>query len=482
MSHRVNIRRLPLRLERDASRTIPRLFWLGEERSRKIIDRVTSLAPEEVHQLLQETVGNFKSRHVDLYETLRENFDEISRRVHYRGELSDEARLLTGAYFTMEYAFESAALFNPAMVPAMDQSGLQVGQQRFIMSLRAVGEGHVSSIVFRKGIVDADGNVSIEPPHPTAKPLRHLENPVFKKESFYLKLIEMGGYHPAVEPVFESLGERFRLNELQEALYEARRTAGDASHLEESTKCANWVAHANYHLKVEDNSDIEDFVLFPMSQMESQGMEDMRLVRFHGGEAIYYGTYTAFNGERILPQLLEIGGDNTARVHTLHGKFAQNKGLALFPRQFGKWYVMLGRVDGENLYLMKSTNVRFWNDAEIIVRPKYDWEFVQIGNCGSPIETDKGWLVLTHGVGPMRQYSMGAVLLDLNDPTKVLGRLDEPLLEPSDEERAGYVPNVVYSCGAMTHDGQLVVPYGISDAATGFAVCDLDELLKAMLE
>jgi predicted GH43/DUF377 family glycosyl hydrolase len=243
-----------------------------------------------------------------------------------------------------------------------------------------------------------------------------------------------------------------------------------------------WIAHSEYELEEHSTDDIENLVLFPLSETESQGMEDMRLVRFDNGDGSirYYGTYTAFNGTSILPQILEFVPDEYATVHTLHGIFARNKGIALFPQKIDGRFAAIGRVDGENIYLLKSNEIDFWDQATEIMQPKYDWEFVQLGNCGSPLLTDAGWLLLTHGVGAMRKYCIGAVLLDQKDPSKVLGQLEYPLLSPNDEERSGYVPNVVYSCGALIHENNLVIPYGISDAATGFAVVNLDQLLDKL--
>ncbi|MHC5112686.1 MAG: glycoside hydrolase family 130 protein, partial [Planctomycetota bacterium] len=239
------------------------------------------------------------------------------------------------------------------------------------------------------------------------------------------------------------------------------------------------LARSNYHLEMPADALVSEVVIFPSSENESNGIEDVRLVLFtdDDGSQTYYGTYTAYNGFRIFPQLLEISDFRTVKIHTLSGRNAQNKGMALFPRKVDGWYMMVSRLDNENLYLMRSDNVRFWNDAEVLQTPKFPWEIVQIGNCGSPLETPDGWLLLTHGVGPMRQYCMGATLLDLDNPSKIIGQTSQPLLVPIEDERDGYVPNVVYSCGAMIHHDQLVIPYAMSDFATGFATIPMDELL-----
>ena len=386
---------------------------------------------------------------------------------------------LIGSYFTMEYAHESAALFNPSMVPARNQAGLPEGSTRFLMSLRAVGEGHISSIVFRQGVIDRDGQVSIDPVGPSARRLRRVEGQVFEKSRARQFLKDTGFYTPQVERIFDRLGERFAVAEMINAVEAEEQQHDDRAAFREIADRVIWLARSNYEIEVPREQDISELVLFPIGESESQGMEDMRLVHFTDakGAHSYYGTYTAYNGSRILPQLMVSSDARKVEVHSLHGSFARNKGLALFPRQIDGQYMMVGRCDAENLYLLRSSNLYSWNEGQILQTPKYPWEFVQIGNCGSPIETEAGWLVLTHGVGPMRKYCMGAILLDLKDPSRVIGQLARPLLVPIKDERVGYVPNVVYSCGAMVHNDLLIIPYGISDAATGFATVALKELL-----
>jgi predicted GH43/DUF377 family glycosyl hydrolase len=265
---------------------------------------------------------------------------------------------------------------------------------------------------------------------------------------------------------------------------EAERPKQDGTAFEETVECLTWLARSNYQLQMPTETDTASLVIFPSSENEEQGMEDMRLVRFVDDDRSvrYYGTYTAYNRHRILPQILEVARPPIAKIHTLNGRFAQNKGMALFPRRLDGWYAAIARADGENLYLVKSDSIRYWNEGSLIRVPTHSWEFIQIGNCGSPIETPDGWLLLTHGVGPMRRYCIGAILLDLEDPTKVIGALPYPLMVPVADERSGYVPNVVYSCGAMVHNDLLMIPYGISDAATGFATVPLGELLAALRE
>jgi len=479
----LSVRRLPQRLTCDSRRTITRFFWPGnEKRARRIFERVMALSDNEVSELLEATVEEFGLRHPDLPQTLTRYYQRAAGRARVSEEPSYQQQLLIGAYFTMEYAFESAALFNPSMIPERNQNGVPEGATRFLMSLRAVGEGHVSSIVFRTGVIDRNGEIFIDPAIPYSQKLRMKENREFDKDEFREKLHEMGAYDEIAEPIFEQLPNPFTTGQLLAQIRAARPKGERNTRFEEAVKNLKWLAQSNYEIRMDTGPGLSELVLFPISEGESQGMEDMRLVSFtdDDGAVRYYGTYTAFDGHRILPQMLEFPEPGVAEVHTLHGKYAQNKGMALFPRKVNGAYALIGRIDGENLYFLQSDNIRFWNEAVQLQQPTYSWEFVQIGNCGSPIETDAGWLLLTHGVGPMRRYCIGAMLLDIDDPTKVIGQLDEPLLMPTDEERSGYVPNVVYSCGGMVHDGLLVIPYGISDAATGFATVPLEDVLSCL--
>ncbi|NOZ20882.1 MAG: glycosidase [Planctomycetes bacterium] len=479
----LRVQRLPERLTCDARRTIPRFFWLqGLERTKKIVNRVMDLDDKEVAELLQSVYEGFGWRHPDLEDVLTEHYGEVALRLNLSDEPGPHRKLLIGAYFTMEYAFESTALFNPSMVPAREQNGVAPGAVHFLMSLRAVGEGHVSSIIFRTGTIDKDGGIVIDPVRPHFRRARRIEDARLNKKLFRLKLIEMGAYDALVDQILGPLGEWFTRDELHHSIDSVQRAAEEPASCKQVGDRMIWLARSNYEVRMAPEEGMDQLVLFPISETESHGMEDMRLVRFvdEDGSICYYGTYTAYNGHQILPQIIESHDPGLAQVHTLNGKFAQNKGMALFPRKIDGYYAMIGRADGENLFFLQSDNVHFWNEAKLLQEPKYPWEFVQIGNCGSPIETEAGWLLLTHGVGPMRQYCIGATLLDLKDPTKILGRLAEPLLMPAEDERTGYVPNVVYSCGGMAHNGTLVIPYGISDAATGFATMSLDDLLAAL--
>ncbi len=482
-SDRLPVERLPVRLTGDAARTIMRFFWPGsDERARRVFDRALSLSNDETARLAGEVVARFGREHPEFRDALMEHFDQAAERVGPEGPIPDERRLLIGAYFTMEYAFESAALFNPSMVPAREQAGVPAGSTRFTMSLRAVGEGHVSSVVFRSGVIDSDAGIHIDPPSRFCRPVRELAGRLYGRDDMHVKLEALMGSVPSVDGLFAILPETFTIEQLLRAVGGERANAAAVGRYNEVTDAPVWLAESNYQLRGNRPADLPELVLFPISQAESRGMEDMRLVRFvdDDGAVTYYGTYTAFNGSRILPQMLAAPRPDAVEVHTLGGPFAQNKGLALFPRKVDGRYAMVARKDGENLFLAWSDSVLLWQEGALIDEPRQSWEFVQIGNCGSPIETDAGWILLTHGVGPMRRYCIGAILLDLADPTRVVGRLREPLLEPQEDERSGYVPNVVYSCGGMIHNGHLVIPYGISDAATGFATVPVDALLERL--
>jgi predicted GH43/DUF377 family glycosyl hydrolase len=474
----LTIRRLPVRLTCDPRHTITRFFWLGPGRARKIIDRVMQLSDAQVADLLSLTQTDFAHLAADLDTIFLSHYEEAARRVVMPESLSPERKCLIGAYFTMEYSFASAALFNPSITPARNQQDVEPGSLRFIMSLRCVGEGHVSSIMFRRGIVDGEGNVTLEPGGPYREPKRWIEKRLLSKPDSVAKLAEMGVRQVVLDAIFNHLEDPFTMQDLRTILYRVQ----DVEELwiyDEEIRNIDSLATCDYNIEMFPDGGMSHVVLFPLCEAESRGMEDMRLVRFthDDGSMCYYGTYTAFNGWQTRVQLVEIPSPELACIRTLHGQAVRDKGLALFPRKIGGKYMMSGRIDGENLYILQSDNIRIWDEAVLIQEPRHTWELVQVGNCGSPIETEAGWLLLTHGVGPMRRYCIGAMLLDLEDPTKVIGRLDEPLLMPGDDERHGYVPNVVYSCGAIVHNGHLLIPYGISDAATGFATVPLDGLL-----
>jgi predicted GH43/DUF377 family glycosyl hydrolase len=396
--------------------------------------------------------------------------------------LSDVQRALIGAYFTKEYSIESAALFNPSLVPHPDQSLLKKGSLRFVMSLRATGEGHVSSIVFRSGVLDRQNTFLFDPISDFVETPDLQLDAVYKRNPFQLKLNEMGTSNEITAHILNQLPEDFTYNELVEKIGILRaKPLFSEAHQKRTFNAMCWLANSNYEVSFHADHRISERVIFPVSKNENKGIEDARFVQFFNdnGDVVYYATYTAYNGT-ILPQLIETKDFIKFNILTLNGKAVQNKGMALFPRKIGGRYAMLSRQDGENNHIMFSDNIHFWQESQIIQEPEYPWEFIQIGNCGSPLETNEGWIVLTHGVGPMRKYCIGAILLDLEKPTKVIARLDEPLLAPHEKEREGYVPNVVYSCGAIIHNNELVIPYAMSDINSGIATVMVRELINCM--
>ena len=479
----IKVTRHPDRFISDDRRVITRFFRFGDEnRVMTVIRRIAALDHTEVTSLLQRVLQDFGDRHRRIEDILEHHFDYIRPLLEKPDELSRERRLLIGSYFTMEYSIEAAALFNPSIVPHPNQDGLKKGELRFIMSLRATGEGHVSSIVFRTGKVDTKGEIIFDPQSRYAARLRMRTDQEYEKNLFFYKLIEMAAYNETARNILDALPDYFTYRDLDHTVAQLRDRPNNNGTFNETAENMLWLARSNYHLLVPPDADPNEIVIFPTSENESKGIEDLRMTRFveDDGRVTYFGTYTAYNGFRILPQLLETDDFTDIKVHTLNGKYVQNKGMALFPRRVDGLYNMVSRLDGENMYLMKSDNPHFWNEAVKLQSPRYPWEFVQIGNCGPPIETEAGWLLLTHGVGPMRQYCVGASLLDLNDPSKVIGHLRDPLIVPEANEREGYVPNVVYTCGALLNGDLLMIPYAVSDSATTFATTSMSELLNAL--
>lgn len=443
-----------------------------------------ALPEAEVVRLLGLLLGEFTDRHEQEEIFFRRRFAQIAMYLEPGAEPSPERQLFLGAHFTHEYSPESAALFNPSIVPHPDQSGVPVGSLRFILSLRATGEGHISSVTFRSGVVSAQPRITLTPPVPFAAEPERVPNAAYAKGLFAHKLEEAGVQNDFCRRVLDQLHEDFTLKELHAVLFASGLTAdtSDAT----AARAARGIlllAESNYEVNFSPTSRVSQRVLFPSAPSQSNGIEDARFVHFRNddGSHTYYATYTAYDGKIILPQLLETPDFVHFKFSTLNGPAVQNKGMALFPRRLNGQYVMLSRQDDENILLMFSDNIHFWQKPEVLLAPVQPWEFIKLGNCGSPIETDAGWLVLSHGVGAMRKYCLGAFLLDLHDPRRVIGRLREPLLCPNEAEREGYVPNVVYTCGALRHGRELIIPYAMSDSATSFATVSVDELLAAMI-
>jgi predicted GH43/DUF377 family glycosyl hydrolase len=389
-------------------------------RANHIVDRVLRLDPESAARQLTDVLDNFEGRHRNLLDIFETRAADMEEALAPHAELNKTQLRLIGAYFLHEYSFEASALFNPSIVRHPDQTGAPENSCRFILSLRAVGEGHISSLTFRSGIISVDGNVAIDP---TA-----------------------------------------RLASVPKVRSRTTRSNGDA-----------------VDVIFRDDEELSERVIFPITEAQSNGIEDARFVEFNDdGRKTFYATYTAYSGRAIRSELLETTDFQSFRMTPLVGSAARNKGMALFPKKIDGRYAMIGRQDNENLYLIYSDDLYSWDGGQSFLQPKYPWEFVQIGNCGSPIELDDCWLLLIHGVGPVRKYSIGAVLLDKKDPSKVLARSSEPLVRPEPTEREGYVPNVVYTCGAMRHGDQIILPYAISDTFSNFATIKITTLMEAV--
>jgi len=479
--------RTPHQMRPDPSRTVCQLFVpghealiQGESRAMAVIDRVLKLSEQEVKRTLARTLDRFSGRIRCLPETLEHNFGLVAHRLGGDITVGDAQRQLIGAYFTREYALEAAALFNPSIVAHPDQSGCAPGEVRFVMSLRAVGEGHLSSIEFRTGTIGRDGAVRLDPPG--VFPDAGCRRPVpYDRRFFQEKSAELGHEGEDALDLWTMLPPSFTAAELDAALAELSRqrvTRGDTAALADGVR---WMAASSYAVEFDEQHVLSERVLLPASPAESYGMEDARLVRFTDGEdQVYFATYTAFDGSQVAPQLLQTSDFLTFTVSQLSGPSARNKGMALFPRRIGGRYAALSRWDRESNAIGYSDDAHRWSEASTVQVPERAWELIQLGNCGSPLETSAGWLVLTHGVGPMREYAIGAMLLDLDEPEHLISALDEPLLVADESERDGYVPNVVYSCGSMIHGGTIVLPYGCSDSSVRIANVDLNLLLERL--
>ncbi|PIP79055.1 MAG: glycosidase [Ignavibacteria bacterium CG22_combo_CG10-13_8_21_14_all_37_15] len=468
----------------DYKRVVYRPFAImSEERIIKILGRILTLSEKEVKKELRQVITEFEVRHQRLRIFFLNRFEKMKKHLLTDQVLSEERKLLIGAYFTQEYSLESAALFNPSMIWHPDQSDLPGGSRRFIVSLRATGEGHLSSITFRSGVITKENDITINAPTRYVTTSENYTNPVYEKILFERKLLELDLLNDFAKQVMSSLEENFTLTDLENSikiLIRPFKKKGGENEL-----IANGIlslALSNYEIQYSPDQGLSERIIFPHSPSEMNGIEDARFVEFtnENGERIYYATYTAFDGKVIFSQLLETKDFLNFKISTLNGPEVKNKGMALFPRKINGLYAMISRQDNENIFLMYSEHLHFWYTKQLILKPTYPWEFVQLGNCGSPIETEAGWLVLSHGVGAMREYSIGAFLLDRDDPSKVIGRLEEPLLTPNENEREGYVPNVVYSCGGVIHGDELIIPYAMSDHASSIAKVNLNELLKKL--
>ena len=524
----VTINRKDISFNPNPARVICRLHLPGgETRALTIIQKILILTDDDVDITLNNVLRDFSKRHRNISKIFENNFNQVKRILkemdfnaidpllmeknkkiqsnlqkltNATSSEQKKRKYLIGSFFTMEYSIESAAFFNPSIVEDLNQTELrEKGQKRIIISFRATGEGHISSIVFREGIIDKDNNITFKSTSKLIDVPEVIKRHVYKKEIFLKQLDEMNLYKDAVGKVKEEtkklinitiakimdrLDESFIYGKLQESIEKTLKYPDLTIYEKGVIDAINWLASSHYEIEFSLDTAISERTIFPISYRERNGIEDARFVKFTNddGSKIYYGTYTAFDGSTTLPKLIRTKDFVHFKVMPLNGLYAQNKGMALFPRKIKGNYVMLSRHDGVKNYIMYSDNINLWQNAYELKIPVKPWGYIQTGNCGSPIETEKGWLMLTHSVGPMRKYSISAVLLDLEDPTKVLGYLKDPLLVASEEEREGYVPNVVYSCGSIIHNGELILPYGISDTASKIATVSMNELLEELLK
>ncbi|MCF2489320.1 glycoside hydrolase family 130 protein [Dyadobacter sp. CY347] len=483
----INITRKDIVFQPDSSRVIARFLFSSDERATQLITAILNLSEQEQKQVLSNVLRKYAKRHRNILKVFERHFHKLHPVLRSMGidskKVGTTEQMLIGSYFTMEYSIEAAAFFNPSIVEDPDQSGTGSDERRVILSFRATGEGHISSIVFRSAIIDRDNLITVEPPGRMLDSPAHVRNHIYKKKSFLAKLGEMQNPENAAYPVIEEkLTETFTYEELKRYVDETSKAIELDMPSRIFLRETMWLASSHYEMDFSLDTDISERVIFPIADTEKRGIEDARFVRFQqdDNEPIYYATYTAYDGTSILPKILMTSDFYHFKVLPIHGEIAQNKGMALFPRKIKGKYAMLCRIDGVNNYIAFSDNISVWRQATMIQSPKYPWEFVQIGNCGSPLETEAGWLVLTHGVGPMREYVLGASLFELDNPEIEIGRLSQPLLIPNRQEREGYVPNVVYSCGALIHNESLIIPYAMSDYASTYVVVDLKDLLQEL--
>jgi predicted GH43/DUF377 family glycosyl hydrolase len=483
----LSVRRSTTVLRPDPARVLLRQFEPGDaQRMSGIIERILAIPEAKVGRLLEQIYADFAQRHLNLQQRFLNRFQQVATLLPAGAECSHPRRLLIGSYFLAEYALESAALFSPSMVPHPDQTSLPEGSVRFVLSLRATGEGHISSITFRSGVVHRDLRIEVDPAVGLLTEPQQVANTLYERPLFQRKLWELGLESGFTGRVLQRLGRSFKLDQLRDALdvelQSSGQARGDSGENQLRAQSIWMLARSNYEVQFAREQRLSERIIFPSTPSQRNGIEDARFVHFRAedGTYSYYATFTAYDGRVIMPELLETTDFERFRFISLNGPAAENKGMALFPRKVNGVYTMLSRQDNENIFLMRSDNVHFWNERRLLLKPTFPWELVQIGNCGSPIETEAGWLVLSHGVGPVRQYCIGAFLLDLEHPEKVIGQLREPMMTPEPGEREGYVPNVVYSCGALLHQNQLIIPYGLADHATGFVTVRLGDVLAAM--
>ena len=484
----VTVHRKNLKFNPDASRIIARFLYTSDERALNTIRSVLAMSKYETAQALSPVLRDYSMRHRNISKIFEKHFNKIANKFKLLdidpNSLDVSQKILIGSYFTMEYSIESAAFFNPSIVEHPDQSETGFDEKRVILSFRATGEGHISSIVFRTGVLDKNNNLTVEPVGKMLEEAEHIRRHVYHKKSFKKKLDEMKDIHTLIPSalILDKLNDKFTYGELRDCIKEARKSLHLSADKEILFNQIIWLASSHYELNFSLDTNISERVIFPVSINEKNGIEDARFVKYTDdkNETIYYATYTAYDGTTILPKLLDTRDFYHFHVLPLHGEIAQNKGMALFPRKVNGKYAMLCRLDGFNNYISFSEKINVWREAKLLQQPKFPWELIQIGNGGSPIETPEGWLVITHGVGSMREYTLGASLFDLENPEIEIGRLKSPLLVPNAEEREGYVPNVVYSCGSMIKNDDLIIPYAMSDYSSTYATVNVRELLNEL--
>ncbi|WEK20643.1 MAG: glycoside hydrolase family 130 protein [Candidatus Pedobacter colombiensis] len=482
---RLLIERKPIKVYPDPKRVIARFFFNGEERAMEVVKQVMGLSSKEVFSLISPLLQEYSKRHRNITKILTRHCKKIKGSIEKAGyefdSLDKYEKLLLGSYFTHEYSIESAAFFNPSVVEDPDQSDLVEGEKRLIISFRAVGEGHISSVVFRRALIDRDHNITVMPAGNYIDEAEIIKNAIYNKKLFLKKAADSMIDIEILDEMGNKLNDKFDYATLRKVIIDGKSMQEDNLKKLEYDKIL-WLSDTYHEISFSRDTDLSDRVIFPISEFERKGIEDARFVRFvkDDGTVIFYATYTAFDGAMIMPKLLQTTDFYDFKISPLHGVGAQNKNLALFPRKINGQYAMMSRIDGWNNYLMYSDKLTVWDNPMKLQSPAFPWEFIQIGNCGSPIETEAGWLLITHGVGPMRRYVLGASLFDLNDPSVEIGRLNEPLVIPNTDEREGYVPNVLYSCGSIIHDGELIIPYGLSDYCSSFATVKLDLLLDKL--
>ncbi len=484
----ITVSRKNIAFDPDPSRVIARFLFTNDQRAINTIRYILEMHEEDASFALKQTLRDYSMRHRNISKIFEKHFHRITHLLSHLNITPDaidySKQILIGSYFTMEYSIESVAFFNPSMVEHPDQTEIKPGGKRVIISFRATGEGHISSIVFRTGILDKSNKLALEPIGNLLEEAEHIRLHTYNKKSFAYKIDEMQEMHGIISPglILDKLNDEFTYGELRRCIEESRKAIHLTTEKEYLFNQIIWLASSHYELQFSLDTNISERVIFPVSANEKNGIEDARFVKFkdENNKTTYYATYTAYDGTTILPKILVTEDFYHFKIMPLHGEIALNKGMALFPRKVNGKYAMLCRLDGFNNYIAFSDNITVWREAKMLQQPKYSWELIQIGNCGSPIETEDGWLVITHGVGPMREYVLGAALFDIDNPEKEIGRSKTPLLIPNAQEREGYVPNVVYSCGSMVHNDDLIIPYAMSDYSSTYASVNLKELIKEL--